>query len=137
MSNMVQQEVKPKLARFNLNCQGLPSWVYYLTWVLELFQVIVIFGPTEAFHVPFFGQSKTTAYAELLRGNVRYVFWQLLQGFVDREKGKGGRPRLVIWWILLIGVSRFRAIDVHFPGHPLDDFVVGDSPETALSEPHR
>jgi len=68
MSNMVQQEVKPKLARFNLNCQGLPSWVYYLTWVLELFQVIVIFGPTEAFHVPFFGQSKTTAYAELLKG---------------------------------------------------------------------
>merc|ERR1711920_60887 len=68
MSNMVQQQVKPKLARFNLNCQGLPSWVYYLTWVLELFQVIVIFGPTEAFHVPFFGQSKTTAYSELLKG---------------------------------------------------------------------
>merc|ERR1712039_856954 len=68
MSNMVQQQVKPKLARFNLNCQGLPSWVYYLTWVLELFQVIVILGPTEAFHVPLFGQSKTTAYSELLKG---------------------------------------------------------------------
>merc|ERR1712217_776170 len=53
------------------------------------------------------------------------------------ERGYGGRPRPVIWWILLVGVSRLRAIDVHFPGHPLDGVVVGDSPETALSEPHR
>merc|ERR1712190_334255 len=35
---------------------------------MGLFQVIAIFGPTEAFHVPFFGQSKTTAYSELLKG---------------------------------------------------------------------
>merc|ERR1712217_164010 len=53
------------------------------------------------------------------------------------ERGHGGRPRPVIWWILLVGVSRLRAIDVHFPGHPLDDVVVGDGPKTALSEPHR
>jgi hypothetical protein len=39
------------------NCDGLPWWLYRLTWFLQVFQLVLLFGPTEAFHVPLFNQS--------------------------------------------------------------------------------
>ena len=117
---------------FNLGCQALLSWVHCLTWVLKLSQVIVIFGPTEAFHVPFFGQSKTTVYAELLRrrsekGNGRSVFRQLLQVLSIEKQAKEAVPDLSFGgscsWVFLGFVH-----SIPWPGHPLDDVVVGDSP---------
>jgi len=67
MSNFVKEH-KPKVLRFDINFQGLPFWVYRLTWLLQLFHLIALFGPTEAFHVPLFGQSKVSQYSELIKG---------------------------------------------------------------------
>jgi len=67
MSNFVQQH-QPKLRMFDINFQELPFWVYRLTWLLQLFHLIALFGPTEAFHVPLFGQSKASQYSELIKG---------------------------------------------------------------------
>lgn len=34
-----------------------PWYIYRLAWILQIFQIIAIFGPLETFHVPFGGQS--------------------------------------------------------------------------------
>merc|ERR1719498_723298 len=34
-----------------------PRWLSRTVWLLQIFQVIVMFGPNEAFHVPLYNQS--------------------------------------------------------------------------------
>merc|ERR1719326_2342029 len=34
-----------------------PSWMLKLVWLVMVFQVILLFGPNETFHVPDYGQS--------------------------------------------------------------------------------
>jgi len=67
MSNFIKEH-KPRMPRFDINFMELPWWVYRLTWLMQLFQLIVLFGPTEAFHVPFFGQSAAGVYSNLVKG---------------------------------------------------------------------
>jgi hypothetical protein len=58
-----------KLAKFDLSGTELPLWVYRLTWLLQLFHLVSIFGPTEAFHVPLLSYSKVSKYSELIKGD--------------------------------------------------------------------
>merc|ERR1711920_1137179 len=67
MSNFVQEH-KQKVFRFDVSCQELPFWVYRLTWLLQMFHLITLFGATEAFHVPLFGYSNASQYSELIKG---------------------------------------------------------------------
>jgi len=36
---------------------GFPWWVYRSAWLMQVFQVVLLFGPNETFHVPLFKQS--------------------------------------------------------------------------------
>merc|ERR1712070_433838 len=38
-------------------CGPFPWWVYRLAWAMSAFQVVLLLGPTEAFHVPLYHQS--------------------------------------------------------------------------------
>jgi hypothetical protein len=38
-------------------CSSFPWWVYRLAWAMAAFQVILLLGPVESFHVPFYQQS--------------------------------------------------------------------------------
>merc|ERR1719263_404435 len=38
-------------------CAPFPWWVYRLAWAMAAFQVILLLGPVESFHVPFYRQS--------------------------------------------------------------------------------
>lgn len=44
---------------------GFPWWVYHGAWVMQLFQVVLLFGPNEAFHVPLFNQSHASESTQL------------------------------------------------------------------------
>jgi hypothetical protein len=57
-----------KLAKFDFSGVELPFWVYRLTWLLQLFHLVSLFGPTETFHVPLLGYSKVSQYSELIKG---------------------------------------------------------------------
>jgi hypothetical protein len=46
------------LVAFMSEHKDAPWWIYRLTWALAIFQVIALFGPYEAFHVPIYNQSK-------------------------------------------------------------------------------
>merc|ERR1719263_1067837 len=39
-------------------CSSFPWWAYRLAWLMAAFQVVVLLGPIESFHVPFYNQSK-------------------------------------------------------------------------------
>jgi hypothetical protein len=43
-----------------------PWWAYRLAWVLILFQVVSLFGPYEAFHVPLYSYSKASLNNDLI-----------------------------------------------------------------------
>jgi hypothetical protein len=45
------------LVAFLSCCSGMPKWVYRLAWALQIFQIVLLLGPTETFHVPLFNQS--------------------------------------------------------------------------------
>merc|ERR1719271_1214787 len=38
-------------------CSPFPWWVYRLAWAMAAFQVILLLGPVESFHIPFYRQS--------------------------------------------------------------------------------
>jgi hypothetical protein len=42
---------------FLANTRGFPYWIYRLAWGMQVFQLVLLFGPNEAFHVPIFNQS--------------------------------------------------------------------------------
>merc|ERR1712232_429983 len=52
---------------FLSNAQGFPWWVYRLAWVIQVFQLVLLFGPNEAFHVPIFNQSLAGSSSHLIR----------------------------------------------------------------------
>jgi hypothetical protein len=40
------------------DCLNMPGWAYRLVWALAIFQLVALFGPMEAFHVPIYDKSK-------------------------------------------------------------------------------
>merc|ERR1719498_794526 len=34
-----------------------PRWVYRVIWLMQVFQMVLLFGPNEAFHIPIYKQS--------------------------------------------------------------------------------
>jgi hypothetical protein len=48
------------------NCSGVPKWIYRLAWAMQIFQVVLLLGPTEAFHVPIFNQSLAGSSTKLI-----------------------------------------------------------------------
>jgi len=55
------------VAYVSTNLEDFPWYAYRLTWVLQIFMVVALFGPLEAFHVPLFGHSKASASTELIK----------------------------------------------------------------------
>jgi hypothetical protein len=51
---------------FLSNCSGVPWWVYRLAWAMQIFQVVLLLGPTETFHVPIFNQSLAGSSTKLI-----------------------------------------------------------------------
>jgi hypothetical protein len=45
---------------------GFPWWVYRGAWVMQVFQVVLLFGPNETFHVPLFNQSHASESTNLV-----------------------------------------------------------------------
>jgi len=45
---------------------GYPRWMYRIVWAMLFFQIVLLFGPTEAFHVPLFNQSGAGVSADLM-----------------------------------------------------------------------
>jgi hypothetical protein len=54
------------LVSFISNCSGVPTWIYRLAWAMQVFQVVLLLGPTEAFHVPIFNQSLAGSSTKLI-----------------------------------------------------------------------
>merc|ERR1712054_300456 len=48
-----------------------PWWVYRLAWALSAFQVVMLLGPVEAFHVPFYRQSLAGAPTDLVNSAMK------------------------------------------------------------------
>jgi len=79
-----------------------PWWVYRLTWALAIFQVVALFGPYEAFHVPLYGQSKALSNEELIANSYKSTAETDCNKFYDNyytvlgieKKGKGADPDL-------------------------------------------
>jgi hypothetical protein len=45
-------------AAAGIDCPKMPGWAYALVWALTIFQIVALFGPMEAFHVPIYDKSK-------------------------------------------------------------------------------
>jgi hypothetical protein len=54
------------LVSFLSNVSGSPWWVYRLAWAMIIFQVVLILGPTEPFHVFLFNQSLAGSSTKLI-----------------------------------------------------------------------
>jgi hypothetical protein len=56
------------LVAFMSTRDGFPWWSYRLVWAMQVFQVVLLFGPNEAFHVPIFNQSLAGKNSDLITG---------------------------------------------------------------------
>jgi hypothetical protein len=58
---------------FMSNSNGFPWWVYRAAWLMQVFQVVLLFGPNEAFHVPLFNQSFASGSTHLVNGFLNFT----------------------------------------------------------------
>jgi len=50
-----------------MTARAFPWWIYRLSWAMAAFQVILLLGPTESFHVPFYRQSEAGTSTNLVK----------------------------------------------------------------------
>jgi hypothetical protein len=90
------------LVAFVSEAKDLPWWVYRVAWALVLFQVVALFGPYEAFHVPLYGQSNALKNADLIANSYTSTAEKDCNKFYDNyftvlaieKKGKEADPDL-------------------------------------------
>lgn len=101
---------------------NLPWWMPRLTWAIELFFLVLLFGPNEAFHAPLFSQS-TGAKTDLIKtalgmtettcGTYYEKYFDIL---ADEKAALNADPSTTVFGFCTVGFLGFVQVMVIFEG---------------------